>query len=63
MPWLKAWYGPVSTPDECKSEGRTAELIFKNNKKPSELCKDVCIFITKTQYMNVKNTQFSIFLD
>ena len=48
MPWLKAWYGPVSTPDECKSEGRTAELIFtskswKNNKKLSELCTDVCI--------------------
>merc|ERR1712037_550602 len=38
---LKAWYGPVSTPDECKSEGRTAELVFKNNKKPSELCTDI----------------------
>ena len=38
---LKAWYGPVTIPDECKSDGRTAKPILKYERKPSELCTDV----------------------
>ena len=37
----QGWYGPVSSPKECKAENRTAEVTLKSEKKPSDLCTDV----------------------
>ena len=38
---LKAWYGPVSSPDECKAQERTSKILLKSEMKPSEICSDV----------------------
>ena len=39
---LTSWYGPVSNPNECKSDGRSGKPISKSERKPAELCTDVC---------------------